>query len=150
MAIMPWAVPPKMTLSICCVRPSRIRFCIAGLLTITSKTAICSPSFRGISFCDTTALKTMDSCMRIWACCSAGNVSSIRSTVFEAPVVWRDESTRWPVSAAVIAVRIVSRSRISPSMITSGAWRSTARSARLKVRASFGTSLWEMSDLLCL
>ena len=37
--------------------------------------------------------------------------------------------TRWPVSAAVSAIAIVSRSRISPTRITSGSWRSAARSA---------------------
>ena len=39
------------------------------------------------------------------------------------------ENTRWPVSAAVSAISIVSRSRISPTRITFGAWRSAARSA---------------------
>ena len=38
-------------------------------------------------------------------------------------------NTRWPVSAAVIARRIVSRSRISPTRMTSGSSRSAARSA---------------------
>ena len=37
--------------------------------------------------------------------------------------------TRWPVSAAVSAVSIVSKSRISPTRITSGSWRS-ARAQR--------------------
>ena len=43
------------------------------------------------------------------------------------------ESTRWPVSAALSAMSIVSSSRISPSRITSGSWRSAARSARGEV-----------------
>ena len=38
------------------------------------------------------------------------------------------DSTRCPVSDASIAVSSVSPSRISPTMITSGSWRSTARS----------------------
>ena len=37
-------------------------------------------------------------------------------------------NTRWPVSAAVSAVEIVSWSRISPRRITSGSWRSAPRS----------------------
>ena len=42
--------------------------------------------------------------------------------------------TRWPVSAAWIAILAVSASRISPTMITSGSWRTKARSAVAKVR----------------
>ena len=41
--------------------------------------------------------------------------------------VWSVEITRWPVSAAFIAVSIVSASRISPTRITSGSCRSAAR-----------------------
>ena len=43
--------------------------------------------------------------------------------------VCRVDRTRCPVSAAVIASEIVSKSRISPTMITSGSSRSAARSA---------------------
>ena len=50
--------------------------------------------------------------------------------------MWSVESTRWPVSAAVSAISIVSRSRISPTRITFGAWRSAARSASAKVGVS--------------
>src|SRR3954469_17794961 len=46
-----------------------------------------------------------------------------------ASTVWSVESTRWPVSAADRAVWTVSSSRISPTRMTSGAWRSTRRSA---------------------
>ena len=38
-------------------------------------------------------------------------------------------STKWPVSAAVSAVWMVSRSRISPMRMISGSSRSTARRA---------------------
>ncbi len=44
------------------------------------------------------------------------------------------ESTRWPVSAASSAISIVSRSRISPTRITLGAWRSAARKRQGKRR----------------
>ena len=37
------------------------------------------------------------------------------------------ESTRWPVSAACTACSAVSVSRISPTMMMSGSWRSTVR-----------------------
>ena len=43
-------------------------------------------------------------------------------------------NTRWPVSAAWIAVRAVSSSRTSPTMITSGSCRSSVRRALEKVR----------------
>src|SRR3569833_3014372 len=43
------------------------------------------------------------------------------------------ESTKCPVCAALIAISAVSRSRISPTMITSGSWRRNDRSAAAKV-----------------
>ena len=66
----------------------------------------------------------------------------MRSTVRDAPVVCRVENTKWPVSAAVMAASIVSRSRISPTRITSGSWRSTRLSASPKVGTSTPTSRW--------
>ena len=56
--------------------------------------------------------------------------------------MWSVANTRWPVSAAVSAVEIVSRSRISPTRITSGSWRSAARSASAKLVASDPISRW--------
>ena len=53
----------------------------------------------------------------------------MRSIVDGALCVCSVPNTRWPVSAAVSAVPIVSRSRISPTRITSGSWRSAARRA---------------------
>ena len=50
------------------------------------------------------------------------------------------ENTRCPVSAAVIAVDIVSRSRISPTSITSGSCRSAALRAAAYESVSFPTS----------
>jgi len=44
----------------------------------------------------------------------------MRSTVLEASIVWSVEKTRWPVSAAVNAISMVSRSRISPTRMTFG------------------------------
>ena len=58
----------------------------------------------------------------------------MRSIVWAALFVWSVEKTRWPVSAAVIAVGIVSQSRISPTMMTSGSCRITLRSASWKRR----------------
>ena len=66
----------------------------------------------------------------------------MRSIVLGALCVWSVAKTRWPVSAAVSAVAIVSRSRISPRRITSGSWRSAPRSASAKPIASWPTSRW--------
>ena len=57
-------------------------------------------------------------------------------------------NTRWPVSAAVSAVLIVSRSRISPTRITSGSWRSAALSAAAKLVASVPSSRWLITQRL--
>ena len=51
------------------------------------------------------------------------------STVEEAPVVCSVENRSWAISAAVMAVPMVSWSRISPSKMTSGASRIALRSA---------------------
>ena len=61
------------------------------------------------------------------------------------------ENTRWPVSAACMAISAVSWSRISPIMITSGSWRRIERSALAKVRPIFGlTWTWLMPRNLVL
>ena len=60
-----------------------------------------------------------------------------------ASLVWRVENTKWPVSEARMAMSAVSRSRISPTMMTSGSWRSTWRRALAKVRPISGrTCIW--------
>ena len=51
----------------------------------------------------------------------------MRSTVDAAEPLWSDDRTRWPVSAAVSAIPMVSGSRISPSRRTSGSSRSASR-----------------------
>ena len=60
----------------------------------------------------------------------------MRSIVCGASWVWSVAKTRWPVSAAVSAVPIVSLSRISPTRITSGSWRSAAFRPAAKLGAS--------------
>ena len=72
-----------------------------------------------------------------------------RSTVEGASCVWSVAKTRWPVSAAVSAVEIVSRSRISPRRITSGSWRSAPRRASAKLVASGPISRWLTMQRLC-
>ena len=71
----------------------------------------------------------------------------IRLSVWVASVVCSVENTRCPVSAALRAVSSVSMSRISPTRITSGSWRSTWRSAEANDSVSLPTSRWEMLDI---
>ena len=85
---------------------------------------------------------------RAWRCSDCGKKSMMRFTDSAASTVWIVESTRWPVSAADSAVRTVSSSRISPTRITSGSWRSTRRSARANEAVSSPTSRWLMIDVL--
>ena len=60
-----------------------------------------------------------------------------------ASLVCSVESTRWPVRAASIAICAVSRSRISPTMITSGSARTIARSPVANVSPALGlTWIW--------
>ena len=66
------------------------------------------PSARGMRRIDTTALRTPASCRRICFCWCGGKTEMMRLMVSVASRVCSVESTRWPVSAAVIAVSIVS------------------------------------------
>ena len=66
----------------------------------------------------------------------------MRATVSWASTVCSVDMTRCPVSAAVIAALTVSRSRISPTMITSGSWRIAPRIAVAKSSVSTCTSRW--------
>ena len=58
-------------------------------------------------------------------------------------------NTRWPVSAMVSAVWMVSRSRISPISSTSGSSRSAERSPRANDSVSSPTSRWLTAATLC-
>ena len=60
-------------------------------------------------------------------------MSASRVTALAASLVCSVASTRWPVSDACTAICAVSRSRISPIMMTSGSWRRIERSARANV-----------------
>ena len=86
-----------------------------------SSTATRPPVFFGTSRCETKNRKVAARRLRIACCSPASNAPMMRSTVFDASIVWSVEKTRCPVSAAVSAVSIVSRSRISPTRITFGA-----------------------------
>ena len=72
-------------------------------------------------------------------------MSIMRIGVLAASSVCTVENTRWPVSAARSAMCAVSSSRISPTRMTSGSWRSTERSTRAKLRSIFSfTCTWVM------
>ena len=75
-------------------------------------------------------------------CSSRGNICTIRLMVSIASTVCRVENTRWPVSAASMTVLIVTWSRISPTRMTSGSWRSAERSAPSKPMVSKPISRW--------
>ena len=61
-------------------------------------------------------------------------MSSSRSMELTALLVWTVEKTRCPVMAARMAMSAVSPSRISPTAMISGSWRSTDRRTLAKVR----------------
>ena len=73
----------------------------------------------------------------------------MRLTDCAALMVCSVEKTTWPVSAAVSAISIVSRSRISPTRITFGACRSAARRPTVKSEKSLPSSRWLKVALRC-
>ena len=140
---MPTLLPVWIDEYICATFASRIRLRIAlvPIMISCAATRPC-PSLVLHRVCDMTACSDSDSMARTISFSSAGNTSMIRSMVFAALDVCSVPSTRWPVSAAVIASRIVSRSRISPTRMQSGSSRSAERSAAAKLRVCVPTSRW--------
>jgi hypothetical protein len=67
-------------------------------------------------------------------------MSSSRVTAPAASFVCSELNTRWPVSAAWTAIRAVSVSRISPTMMTSGSWRRIDRRPFAKSIPALGLS----------
>jgi len=65
-------------------------------------------------------------------------MSSMRITLSGALLVCRVDITMWPVSEASMAMWAVSLSRISPTMMTSGSARSSARKALANVQSILG------------
>ena len=94
-------------------------------------------------------MMAVDNCVRICSCWLVGKTSMMRLIVPWAPVVCSVAKTMWPVSAAVIAASIVSRSRISPTRITSGSCRRPRRMASAKLGTSTPSSRWLIVDFLC-
>ena len=101
-----------------------------------------------MSCCDTTPRRLVDSMVRTCGCLSAGNAFTRRSTVAAAPFVCRVPITRIPVSAAVTAMLMVSRSRNSPTRMTSGSSRSADSSALENEVACTPISRWLMRQFL--
>ena len=128
---------------ICDTFASRIRLRIAGVPIMISCAATRPlPSFVFSSVCEITAFSDSDSIARTMSFSAAGNTSTIRSIVLAADDVCSVPNTRWPVSAAVSASRIVSRSRSSPTRMMSGSSRSALFSALLNDCVCGPTSRW--------
>ena len=125
---------------------SRIKLRIAGVPIIISCAATRPPAWRLSSDCEITACSDSDNIARIMSFSAAGNTSTTRSMVLAADEVCNVPNTKCPVSAAVNAKRMVSRSRISPTRITSGSSRRAERSAASKLKVSRWTSRWLMRD----
>ncbi|MCY1360232.1 hypothetical protein D9M69_468490 [compost metagenome] len=106
------------------------------------------PSLVLHSVCEITACSDSDSIARIISFSSPGNTSMIRSMVLAADEVCSVPNTRWPVSAAVIASRMVSRSRISPTRIASGSSRRAERNALAKLSVIGPSSRWLIRHFL--
>src|SRR5690606_36701754 len=106
------------------------------------------PPIRFSSVCEVTARSDSESMLRTISFSAAGNTSTTRSIVIAAELVCSVPNTKWPVSAAVNARRIVSRSRISPTRMTSGSSRNAERNASLKPSVSRCTSRWFTSERL--
>ena len=142
---MPYWVRPSAMRSgrVCIWSPWRSRSATAAVFTrISAAGARPAPSARGMSRMEMTARSASASSARISPCWCGGKKETMRLTVCATSVVCSVESTRWPVFAALSTVSIDSRSRISPSITTSGSCRSTWRSASWKERVSFPTSRW--------
>ena len=101
--------------------PDSDRLRIALFVCMTSNAGTNPPFLSGSICWETTVCSTVESWVLICACCVLGKASIMRSIALTAPLVCSVAISVCPVSAAVIAVLIVSASRISPRRITSGA-----------------------------
>src|SRR3569833_31893 len=145
---MPAAWPVWIAEYIWAILPSRIWFRIAGVPIMISWAAIRPPPTFFNKVWEMTARSDSDNIERTISFSAAGNTSTIRSMVFAAELVCRVPNTRWPVSAADSARRMVSRSRISPTRTMSGSSRKAERKASAKPRVSRWTSRWFTSERL--
>ena len=82
------------------------------------------PSMPGSSLWQTIPRRLSATLARICVCCEGGKTSRMRLRVLAASLVCMVPITKCPVSAALTAISIVSRSRISPITMMSGSSRS--------------------------
>src|SRR5512139_659443 len=135
---------------ISCTWPLKMRSEISGELSRISTAATRpTPPFFGIRRCEMKALRLSDRSISSWARRSSGKKLMMRSSAWLALLACSVDRHRWPVSANEIAYSMVSRSRISPMRMTSGAWRSVFFSAANQLSVSMPTSRWLMIDFLC-
>ncbi|MNG12522.1 hypothetical protein D3C84_961380 [compost metagenome] len=119
-----------------------MRFRTAGMPIMISWAATRPPPIRLSRVWEMTARRDSDSMERTMSFSEPGKTSMILSMVLAAEEVCRVPNTKWPVSAAVMARRMVSRSRISPTSMMSGSSRSAERRALAKLLVSRCTSRW--------
>ena len=100
-------------------------FLTVGVLIRISRAGVMPPSRVVTMRWQTTACMVPAQLPPDWSRSSALKKSRMRLTDWEALVVWMVESTRWPVSAALMAAVKLMESRISPIMMTSGSCRRT-------------------------
>ena len=138
------ALPVWIAEYICATLFSRIRLRIAARAQhdLVRRDAARRRPWSCSSVCEITPISDSDSIARTISFSAAGNTSMMRSMVLAALEVCSVPNTRWPVSAAVSARRIVSRSRISPTRMQSGSSRSAERSALANDSVCGPTSRW--------
>ena len=127
---MPRRVERAMTSLILATSPRKIRSWISGELSMISIAAMRPvPASRGISRCEISARMLSDRSISSCSRRSSGKKLMMRSSAWLELLACSVASTRWPVSANWMPYSMVSRSRISPIRITSGAWRRVFLSA---------------------
>ena len=118
------------------------------LIADLHRDATALPSARGTSRWQMMPRRAPASESRTCFCSCGGKKSMTRLMVSAASVVCSVDMTKWPVSEAASAALTVSRSRISPTRMTSGSWRIAARSAVAKSAVSTRTSRWLIIESL--
>ena len=127
---------------------SRRSFEIGGLTNMISTAGTMrTPSLQeGSSFWQTTAFRLKTRSWRICSCRSDGKRSRMRPIVCAALEAWIVPNTRCPVSAAMRPASNETWSRISPTRITSGFWRTICLRADRKSGTSIPISRWFTND----
>src|SRR3989338_8157949 len=105
-------------MSICLGRLSRINVLMAGGAIMTSTAGVRSPFIFVLNLLEIIPEMVLASWFLIWDSWLGGKLSIILSMVWEALLVCKEVKTRCPVSAAVTTALIVSKSLISPTIMT--------------------------------